>query len=125
MSNRAQRRASASKNRRSLPNTMPAKAMVERAQREGYVLFTTSPEHQQKLNDITVRVLTSLGDDINGWDGFGVLLSLVSLVAIYGERNHIDSLQVMHRDTFLKNCAERYDYFVRQREERPEGTPVQ
>lgn len=124
MTNRAQRRASASK-KRSLPSTMPVKAMVERAQREGYVLFTSTPEHQQKLNDITVRVLTSLGDDINGWDGLGVLLSLVSLVAIYGEKNDIDSLGVMHRETFLKNCAERYDYFIRQRDERPEGTPVQ
>lgn len=124
MTNRQRRRAAASK-KRSLPNTMPARAMIERAEREGYVLFTSTPEHQQKLNAITARVLTALGDDINGWDGFGVLLSLVSLVALYGKDRDIDSLAVMHREAFLKNCAERYDYFARQRDERPEGTPVQ
>lgn len=88
----------------------PAKLrkLVERSEREGYVLYESTPEHRGKLADIQSRILNGL-DDISCLDGFIVLLGMTAFVAACGARNRVDSLEVMNRETFLKNCAERYD----------------
>lgn len=95
--------------------------LVERAEKEGYTLFQPTAEHAEKLGLIGNRILAGL-EDINCWDGFTVLLRLCALVAVYGAHIKVDSLEVIPRDTFLKNCAERYDYYARLRDEQRAAT---
>lgn len=99
---------------------MTTRKLLERAENEGYALIQTSPEHAEKLKAISARILMGL-DDINCWDGFACLLRMTTLVAVLGARTKVDSLQIMHRETFLKNCAEWYDEMARIRDETVAG----
>lgn len=83
------------------------RSLVERAEREGFVLYQTN-EDLEKLAKIQVRILDGL-DDISCFDGFLVLLGMTAFVAACGAYNKIDSIDILSREAFLKNCAERYD----------------
>lgn len=105
--NRDDRRRKAALDRRA----KNVRKLVERARAEGYTIFTCTPEHAEKLFAIQERILGGL-DDISCWDGMTVLMTMTAFVAAFGAHNRIDSIKVMGRDTFLKNCAEKYDHYA-------------
>lgn len=105
--NRHERRKQASRDKRS----ETVRKLSLRAEREGYVIFASSPEHSEKLTEIQTRIMLGL-DDISCWDGFSVMLGMTAFIAACGAHNRVDDLQVMTRETFLKNCAEKYDHYA-------------
>lgn len=86
--------------------------LVERAEKEGYVIYSTTFEQAQKLAEIHHRILSGL-DDISCWDGLSVLMTMTAMVAACGAHNKVDSLEIMKREIFLKNCAEKYDHYAK------------
>jgi|SRR6185369_9350375 len=85
--------------------------LAARAEREGYAIYQATPEHSKKLGDIQTRIFNHF-DDVSCSDVFMVCLTLCSVMAVYGASNTVDQFPVRSRESFLKNCAERYDGMV-------------
>ncbi|HEY3493819.1 MAG TPA: hypothetical protein VGK73_04005 [Polyangiaceae bacterium] len=99
--------------RRVQRKTMPTRELVERAKREGYVLFRPTDGRGEELCRIMHRVMEPL-TDINCFEGWTVFTCLSAFVAVYGAANEVDCMPALHREVYLKNCAEKFDAYAKQ-----------
>lgn len=95
--------------------TIP-RELVERAEKEGYVVFRPGMPVEQLIAK-QQAVLAQL-DDLDCLSGFNLLLTLTAMLAVYGATNNVDGLEVITRDAYLKNCAEKYDAFAKTRDQK-------